>query len=124
MVSLIDVVRLLRTEFPDEHISPIEFPLTAPVAAITVDFSSSTSSLASVFNAEVSIIVRDEHPSLAEATSQKFRKFLDKKTNYILGDSQVVMSSAQNPIPLFIGKDDNDGYLYSNNFTLIINELG
>lgn len=122
MVSLIDVVRFLRTEFPELNIYPIEYPLNSPVNSCLVDIQGNGVAKAGVFTAIVQIKVRDDHPSKAEATSYQFRNLLEKKTNFMLGGVQVVMVQSQNPIPLYMGKDGDGYYLYSNNFRFMINE--
>ncbi|MHC5291075.1 phage tail terminator protein [Bacillus licheniformis] len=122
MVSLIDVVRFFRAEFPDHNIYPLEYPLKAPVDAIKVEIQANTEEKAGVYPIIVQLKVRDEHPELAESTSFAFRKVLENKTNFNIGAVQVVLVKSQNPLPLPMGKDANGNYLYSNNFRFVINE--
>ncbi|MDE1381197.1 phage tail terminator protein [Bacillus subtilis] len=122
MVSIIDVVRFLRTEFPDLNIYPIEYPLNSPVNSNLVAISGNTEAKADVYPIVVQIKVRDDHPSKAEATSLQFRTLLEEKTNFMIGDVQVILVKSQNPLPLYIGKDFDGYYLYSNNFRFMINE--
>ena len=122
MLTTIDVIRLLRTEFPELNIYPLEYPLDSPVNSVVVELQGSTEATAGVYPITVQIKVRDEHPSLAESTSFKFRKLLENKTNFNVGDVQVVFVKSQNPVPLAMGRDPNGKYLYSNNFKFMINE--
>lgn len=117
-----DVVRFLRTEFPELNIYPLELPLNSPDDSCVVDIQANNEALAGVFNLTVQVKVRDNHPAKAEATSIKIRKALENKTNFMLGDVQVVMVKSQNPVPLGLGKDLNGKYLYSNNFRFKMNE--
>lgn len=122
MVSTIEVVRFLRTAFSDLTFYPIEFPLNSPTKANLVEIDGNTELKAGVYPAIVQIKVRDEHPAYAEATSLLIRQALEEKTNFMIGDVQVVLVKSQNPLPLSLGKDAKGRYLYSNNFRFIINE--
>lgn len=122
MVSIIDVIRFLRKEFPDLNIYPLEYPVDSPDNSCVVEIQGNTEAIAGVFPIIVQIKVRDIHPAIAEETSYKFRTLLENKTNFQLGGVQVIMVKSQNPIPLSMGKDVNGKYLYSNNFRFTINE--
>lgn len=122
MVSLIEVVKFLRTEFPDLNLYPIEYPLNSPDNACIVEMQSNTEIKADMFPLNVQVKVRDTHPSLAEGISFRLRDLLENKTNFMISGVQVVMVKSQNPVPLYMGKDQNGNYLYSNNFRFMINE--
>jgi hypothetical protein len=124
MISVIDVVNFLRAEFPDLSIYPIEYPLKATEGASVVTLHGNTEATAGLFPAIVQIKVRDVHPSLSEATCFKYKKLLENKTNFYINDVQVVMVKSQNPLPLYMGKDEKNRYLYSNNFRFVFNEGG
>lgn len=124
MVSVIDVVRFLRQEFPDLSINPIEIPLTAPASSCVVTVQGNTEARAGMYPIIVQIKVRDEHPAYSEATSYRFKELLENKTNFEIGGVQVVLVKSQNPVPLYMGKDEKGRYLYSNNFRFVINEGG
>ncbi|MGG0487254.1 minor capsid protein [Priestia aryabhattai] len=122
MVSLIDVVHLLKTEIPELNVYPLEFPLKSPTSSVVVDMSGNATVKAGVFPINVQIKVREDHPTKGETTSFNIRKLLENKTNFPLGDTQVVLVKSVNPVPLYMGKDTESRYLYSNNFTFTINE--
>jgi hypothetical protein len=122
MVSLIEIVRFLRTEFPEKNIFPIEYPLNSPVNSCRVEMQSNSEMIAETFPLTVQVKVRDDHPSKAEATSFELRNLLENKTNFMIGGVQVVFVKSQNPVPLYMGKDIDGHYLYSNNFRFMINE--
>jgi hypothetical protein len=124
MVSIIEIVRFLRQEFPELSIYPVEFPLNAPAGSCMVEVYANTEAKAGTFPITVQIKVRDEHPALSEATSYKFKELLENKTDFNIGSVQVVLVKSQNPIPLNMGKDEKGRYLYSNNFRFIVNEGG
>jgi hypothetical protein len=124
VVSLIDIVRLLRNQFPSLNIYPLEYPLNSPDNAVLVDMQSTNPAKAGVFSVNVQLKVRETHPTLGEATSYQLRSFLENKTNFTLGEVQVIMVQSVNPVPLYMGKDGSGRYLYSNNFRFIMNEGG
>lgn len=122
MVSVIDVVKFLRTEFPKLNIYPLEYPLNSPINSVKVEIQANTEAKAGVFPLIVQLKVKDDHPSKAEAVSNEFKKLLEEKTDFEIGGVQIVMVKSQNPVPLYMGKDLSGGYLYSNNFRFVINE--
>jgi Bacteriophage minor capsid protein len=122
VVSTIDVVRFLRTQFPELNFYPIEYPLNSPTNSNLVEIQSNTEALAKSYPAMVQIKVRDDHPAKAEATSLQIRSVLEEMTNINVGQVQVVLIKSQNPMPLSLGKDLDGYYLYSNNFRFMINE--
>lgn len=121
-MRLIEIVRIMRTQFPELNIYPLEYPLKAPDNAVLVDMQSNNSALSGVFDVNVQFKVREVHPSLAEETSYKIKDFLENKTDFLVGSVQVVMVKSVNPVPLFMGKDATGLYLYSNNYRFKINE--
>lgn len=122
MVSTIEITRFFRKEFPDLNIYPIEYPLNSPVDSVIVNADSNTQITAGMFPAIVQVKVRDDHPSKAEETSYRFKNLLENKTNFYIGSVQIVLVKSQNPLPLYVGKDEKGQYLYSNNFRFLINE--
>ncbi|MGF9741580.1 minor capsid protein [Priestia megaterium] len=122
MVSTLDLVKLLRTNLPDLTFYPLEFPIESPDSALSVDTYGSGSSKAGVYTVQATIKIRSAHPAQCEIMNNRIRNFLDKKSDFPLGTSQVVFAESSNPMPLYMGKDGASRYLYSNNFTLIINE--
>lgn len=124
MISLIDIVKMLESELPELNVYPLEYPLNSPIEGVIVDMNSNNAATAGVFNLNVQFKVRESHPSLGESTSYKIRNLLENKTDFPLGDLQVIMVKSQNPVPLYVGKDSDSNYLYSNNFNFKMNEGG
>lgn len=125
MISLIDVVRMIKAEVPNlVNVYPLEYPLDSPTESILVDMNGNNPSIAGVFTLNIQIRVRATHPTRGEELSYQIRNVLENKTNFTLGNLQVIMVKSQNPVPLFLGKDESDSYLYSNNFQFRMNEGG
>lgn len=124
MVSLIDVVRLIKSELPELNVYPLEYPLKSPTNAVLVDMTGSNPAKADVFTVNIQFKVRDTHPTKGESISFQIRDVLEHKTDFQLGDVQVIMVQSQNPVPLYMGKDNDGNYLYSNNFKFMMNEGG
>jgi Bacteriophage minor capsid protein len=122
MVSLIDIVRLIKSIVPNGVVYPLEFPVESPDTSISVDATASDPRGKNLYYITVQIKVRDTHPANAESTSLLIRSELEKMTNFTLGNAQVVFIEATTPFPIFIGKDGNGNYLYSTTFRFLINE--
>jgi hypothetical protein len=122
MISVIDVVNLVKSVSPTARVYPLEFPVDSPDLAIVVSVTGSTKATAKVYPLNVQIKVRADHPAIAESTSIQLRADLQKKTNVSLGNVQVVFIEPINPFPLYVGKDGNSNFLYSTNYRFMINE--
>lgn len=122
MFRLIDLVRFMRTNFPELNIYPIEYPLDAPWESVLIAVQSNNSAVSGVYDINVQFKVRDTHPSKAEETSYKIKEFLEKKSNFHIGDVQVVVAQSVNPVPLYVGKDSAGLYLFSSNYKFKLNE--
>ncbi|HDR8302778.1 TPA: hypothetical protein QC153_002131 [Bacillus cereus] len=121
MFSITDVTNLVKQGLTGYTVYPLEFPINSPVTSAYISLYSSSRSKAGVSPITVQIVVRDTHPSKSEATSFRLRDFLQNKTNFQLGQVQVIQAEAQS-FPLFLGKDASGNYLYSNNYKFILNE--
>jgi hypothetical protein len=122
MASVLDVVKLLRTNLPKVTFYPLEFPIDSPDDAACIEVYGQGRASAGVANLQLDIRIRASHPASAEAIHNDITDFLDKKTNFILGDVQVVLVETTSPMPLYAGRDGSSRYLYSSNFTLITNK--
>jgi len=122
VISLIDVVRFLKEELPELNIYPLEFPLKSPNNSVVVDMTGNQSPVAGLFPINVQIKVREDHPTKAENVCYEIRNLLGNTRGISLGTTQVVLIQAVNPVPLYMGKDTESRYLYSNNFRFMINE--
>jgi Bacteriophage minor capsid protein len=119
MISVNDIATLLKDELGIE-VYPLTFPKTSGDACSTVEVTYGYPSNAGVSRCFVQIITRDVHPALAEETANRIRSFLDKRTDFYLGETQVIYVSCQTPIPLYIGVDDNQRHLFSVNYLFIL----
>ena len=123
MFRLIELVRFMRAEFPELNIYPIEYPVDAPESSVLIDVRSNNSATAGLYGVNVQFKVRDTHPSKAEETSYRIKKFLEQKTNFQIDTVQVVLVQSTNPVPLYVGRDTTGLYLFSNNFKFTLNEV-
>jgi hypothetical protein len=122
MASILDSVKLLRTNLPNYTFYPLEFPIDSPDDAVCLDLYGQGRASAGVATLQLQIRTRSAHPATGEQMHKDIKAFLNKKTNFTLGDVQVVLAETSSPMPLYAGRDGSSRYLYSSNFTLIINE--
>ncbi|MDF9638791.1 minor capsid protein [Bacillus cereus] len=117
MVSVIDLVNFLKANKVGGEIYPLAFPVNSPDACSTVLFVSGTPTRGGVGKVYVQIMTRDVHPAKAEKTANDFRSFLEKRTDFLLSDLQVIVIECQNFAPLYLGQDENNRHLFSLNYT-------
>lgn len=96
------------------HAFPVDYETdlndVAGVARILPTFRPSKGGLATI---EVDIIIRAGHPAIAEEKAIELSRNIDKQTAFYIGDTRVVLLEVKNPIPIYIGRDENDRHKYS-----------
>jgi hypothetical protein len=122
MLSAIDVVNLVKNIRPNDKVYPLEYPVDSPDLAIVVTVTNSSKATAGMYPLHVQVKVRSEHPSKAETTCLSIRTALEELRDIRVGNVQIVFIEPTNPFPIYIGKDGNANYLFSNNYRFIINE--
>ncbi|PEM65336.1 hypothetical protein CN613_25680 [Bacillus pseudomycoides] len=118
MVSIIDLVNYMKQEQVGGTIFPLSFPVNSPDACSTVNFVSGTPTRGGVGKVYLQVMTRDVHPAKAEKSSNDIRSFLEKRTDFLLSDIQVIMVECQNFAPLYLGTDENNRHLFTLNYTL------
>jgi Bacteriophage minor capsid protein len=99
---------------------PLAFPTNAEENSSTVQFSGGNPTRAGIVRANLQVITRATHPAIAEANALEIKELLDGSSDFIVGATNVVLCSANQPFPLFIGTDSNNRYKFSINFSLIM----
>lgn len=103
-----------------ETFYPLRFSLNSPNHASIINFSGGLPSRAGVARISVQIVTRADHPETAEQSALKIKKFLDHKANFDVGSTHVILSFAENPVPLYIGQDNNQRHQFSMNYMFIL----
>ena len=112
-------------EFVEEHSEltfyPNAFPLDNSIEAAGICKITPMSPLkAGVATIELQLIVRATHPETAEKYAIDLRKALSDHTAFTVGEIRVIHLTVPNPIPNYIGKDENNRYKYSINCRVMI----
>lgn len=69
---------------------------------------------------QVQFLIRANHPSRCEVLVNELITNYNKKTNFTIGNTRVVLMNIRNPFPVYMGKDANDRFSYSIEAFLII----
>jgi hypothetical protein len=72
---------------------------------------------------EIQIIVRSIHPEVSERYALDLIEQLDRRTNYDIEDLHVILTRVNSPVPIYIGKDENDRYKYSINISFLVDRI-
>lgn len=119
MIGINDLVQYLKGHI-QQNFYPLTFSLNSPDAASQVQFSGGNPVRGDLYQVSVQIITRDTHPATAEQKALEIKQFLNRKSDFLVGDAHVVFVSAQNPFPLYLGTDDNGRYKYSMNYQFLM----
>lgn len=122
VISIIDLVNYLKNEKVGGVIYPLSFPVNSPDACSTVNFVSGTPTRGGVGKVYLQVMTRDVHPAKAEKASNDIRSFLEKRTDFLLSDMQVILVECQNFAPFYLGMDENNRHLFTLNYTLTMGE--
>lgn len=121
MFSVLEITNLIRNGISNvESIYPLQFPKKSKDASSIVNVTSSSPINGGVGQASVQVITRDKHPANAEKTANEIRSFLEKRTDFFIGEVQIVLVQSENTFPLYIGTDDNERHLFSLNYKFIL----
>ena len=123
-MSILTIAEYLQslTEFA---VYPLAFPNKSKTDAILVRFEpSQKASRAGTVYANLQLIVRSSHPSLAEAEANRLLEYFDNKTRFKIEAMEVVLATARQPFSMFLEKDDRDRYKYNVNIALLIDKGG
>jgi hypothetical protein len=71
---------------------------------------------------ELGVRVRDVEDATAYDNMKSILKLLNGICNTVMGSIAVISIEAINSDPVFLGQDDNDRFVYSSNFSLMIEE--
>lgn len=100
---------------------PIEFPLnTKREDILVVDIINGNQKGGSVTELNIQIMTRSNHPSTAEELANTLLEALHNQTKNNWDGWQIILIQANNPNPFFNGKDENNNYIYTCDFRLLI----
>lgn len=100
---------------------PNEFTAHAPKNSAVVVASGTTDRRGEVDTIALTLIVRADKPDTAESRALTFTEQLDGKTDFIVGDTQVILAKAVHRLPMYIGTDSEGLFYYELEFSLLLN---
>jgi hypothetical protein len=114
-----DVKDYVETHIPYKYVMN-EFHTQTPDNCCVVLLGSAGQSDRNVGALQFQFIVRNADPEQAEAIAFQLHKHFNNKSDYVVGDTKVVMSRGQQSVPLYTGTDENDRFIYSVNVQVIV----
>lgn len=125
-MKLIQIVELLNSLFEDVTFYPLQFPYntdgTNNEAAVDVVTGNSRgkSKIDDIQEINIQVMTRSTHPSVAEELANTFIDTLHNKTNLEWEGNQIILIQAQDSNPYFNGQDEDNFYIYTTTFKLLI----
>lgn len=93
-----------------------EFPVAAPDDCGVVRVTGGAGPSGNLAEPTFQVLVRAGHPATAEARAWEVYQFLNYKRDFNVGATHVILCSAMQSSPMFIGTDENGRFIYSLNF--------
>lgn len=121
-MSIIEIKRLLESLGVEASIYPLAFPVsgTAPVEALMIQAGDSGYSVGDVQEFILTVTARAGHPVKAESLSLDVMDKLHRRTNIMLGDTQIILIRKQNKVPIYAGKDDSGNHYFESDFRVLV----
>lgn len=118
-MRLIQLVAFI-TSVMDKQVYPLEFPYNSNSEdVLVVDIINGTIT-GSVTEMNIQIMTRSSHPATAEELANTVISTLHNKTNLIWDGIQIILIQAKNPNPFFNGQDQNNNYIYTTDFRILV----
>lgn len=114
-----DLIKLIKRLGVVTKIYPLSIPTDAEDTCILLETGDGTDSRGDVADFMLLLTVRSKHPATSEALGLELLQKLKNVTNQTAGETQIILISAQQKIPQFVGKDDNGFYYFETNFTVL-----
>jgi hypothetical protein len=123
MLSVIDIINYLKSEIPYKYYAN-EFPASAvdDVSYVRLTGGGAPDHVISVKRPSFQVMVRASLPANAESKANSIYANLHQKRDFILGNTRVILCSANQSSPVYIGSDANGRAVYSINFTVLVAE--
>lgn len=119
-MTLEDFVLFFREELGID-VYPIQFPLTNPVEdCVVIDVVGGDCGVVSTVSIQVN--ARSTHPKMAENLLGEVIKKLNKLTNRVYNNTQIILIKSDVTHPYFLGQDETGKFLYSTRFRVLISE--
>lgn len=99
---------------------PLEFPYNTTVEDVLVVDIINGNINGSVTEMNIQIMTRGLHPSTGEELANTVISTLHNKTNLMWDEYQIILIQAKNPNPFMNGMDDNNYYIYTTDFRILV----
>jgi len=99
---------------------PLEFPYNTTVEDVLVLDIINGSINSSITELNIQLMTRSSHPSKAEELSNTIITTLHNVTNRTWDGWQIILIQAKNPNPFYNGQDDNNNYIYTTDYRLLL----
>lgn len=116
LIQLVDFI----AEITGKQTYPLEFPYNTKLENILVVDIINGTITGSVIELNIQIMTRSSHPSTAEELANTVISTLHKTTNRAWAGYQIILIQAKNPNPFYNGQDDNNNYIYTTDFRLLV----
>jgi hypothetical protein len=97
-----------------------QFHTQAPDNCCAVLLGSNGRSLREVGSLQFQFLVRSSDPELAEKIAFEIHGHFNNKSDFVIGDTKIVMTIGQTTVPLYTGVDEKNRTIYSVNINAIV----
>jgi hypothetical protein len=120
-MKVADLKNYIETQVPFKYIMNF-FHSETPDNACVVLLGSAGRSTRNVGALQFQFLVRSDDPELAEQIAFDIHNHFNNKTDFVVGETKVVMSRGQGSVPLYTGVDESSRHIYSVNIEAIVDQ--
>lgn len=118
-MRLIQLVDFIADIFK-KPVYPLEFPYNTKTEDVLVVDIINGNMTGSVTEMNIQIMTRSVHPSTGEELANTVISTLHNKTNLTWDGIQIILIQAKNPNPFLNGLDNNNYYIYTVDFRILV----
>lgn len=114
-----DLVNFIKSEFGYDCY-PNEFPRNRGATMVSALINSGGTTNRNISSPYIQFLVKANHPSEAEDVAFSIFQNLNYRTNFKIGNSEIIQCLSLNASPIYVGKVDETSFGYSLNFQITL----
>lgn len=115
-----DLKAYVETHVPYNKYVMNMFHSQTPDSCCVVILGSSGRSDRNTGQLQFQFLVRNNDPEIAEDIAFQIHSHFNNRTDYVIGDSKIILSRGQQSVPLYTGTDDSGRHIYSVNVDAMV----
>lgn len=123
MLNIVGFTDWIGSQFPQEKFYPLFFPTKLNTIGNLVLLNETIGRKGCIKEMTSSITVKETSPQLALSKCEKFLEELDRTTNVIIGNTQIILMTALYENGQYAGTDENGFDYFKIEFRMLVSNI-